>query len=224
MPSADSVSPPDAVIPWRMRRDVIVRAAAGGGDAGWTLKDPLSLAYFRLRDAEYAVVRLLDDRMTYGEVLDALRRTFPAEAWSLENLKAFIGSLVQSGLLTSLRMGQGRALAKQRELARQRGRWGLLTKVLSLRWQGIDPEPLLRRVEPRTRWLFRPLTLAACPLTARSAGVFIAATASRQRAPSGINADAGFHNPRLTAPGSAAGSATSPIGNPRRSRPGISVR
>ena len=162
MPSTDSVSPPDAVIPWRMRRDVIVRAAAGGGDTGWTLKDPLSLAYFRLRDAEYAVVRLLDDRMTYGEVLDALRRTFPAEAWSLENLKAFIGSLVQSGLLTSLRMGQGRALAKQRELARQRGRWGLLTKVLSLRWQGIDPEPLLRRVEPRTRWLFRPLTLATC--------------------------------------------------------------
>ena len=100
MPSADSVSPPDAVIPWRMRRDVIARAAAGGGDAGWTLKDPLSLAYFRLRDAEYSVVRLLDDRMTYGEVLDALRRTFPAEAWSLENLKAFIGSLVQSGLLT----------------------------------------------------------------------------------------------------------------------------
>lgn len=157
-----SASALEATVPWRMRRDVIALATSGGDDAGWTLKDPLSLAYFRLREAEYAVFRLLDGRMTYGELLDALRRTFPAEAWSLENLKSFIGSLVQSGLLTSLRMGQGRALAKQRELARQRGRWGLLSNLLSFRWRGIDPEPLLQRVEPRTRWLFRPVTIAVC--------------------------------------------------------------
>ena len=150
----------DAIVPWRMRRDVIALATSGGDDAGWTLKDPLSLAYFRLREAEYAVFSLLDGRMTYGELLDALHRKFPAETWSLENLKSFIGSLVQSGLLTSLRLGQGRVLAKQREWAERRGRWGLLTNLLSFRWRGIDPEPLLRRIEPRTRCLFRPVTIA----------------------------------------------------------------
>ncbi|GDY10443.1 hemolysin D [Planctomycetia bacterium] len=152
----------NAIIPWRLRRDVIARSTTGGDDAGWTLKDPLSLAYFRLREAEYAVFSRLDGRMTYGEVLEALRRTFPAESWSLENLKAFIGSLVQSGLLTSLLPGQGSSIAKQREISSRRARLGLLSKLLAFRWRGIDPEPLLRRVEPWTRWLFRPVTLAAC--------------------------------------------------------------
>lgn len=152
----------NAIIPWRMRRDVIALASAGGDEAGWTLKDPLSLAYFRLREAEYAVFSRLDGRMTYGEVLESLRRKFPAESWSLENLKAFIGSLVQSGLLTSLLPGQGRSIAKQQENSRRRARLGLLSNLLSFRWRGIDPEPLLRRVEPSTRWLFSPVTLVAC--------------------------------------------------------------
>lgn len=155
-----SASTNDAIIPWRMRRDVIVRAAAE--DAGWTLKDPLSLAYFRLRDAEYTVVCLLDGQLSYGELLAALRRKFPAEGWSPENLKAFIGSLVQSGLLTSLRPGQGRAIAAAREPSRHRGVLGLLSNLLAWRWRGIDPEPMLHRVEPWTRWLFRPITIAMC--------------------------------------------------------------
>ncbi len=152
----------NVIIPWRMRRDVIARSTTGGDEAGWTLKDPLSLAYFRLREAEYAVFSRLDGRMTYGEVLEALRRAFPAESWSLENLKAFIGSLVQSGLLTSLLAGQGSSIAKQREMSSRLARLGLLSNLLSFRWRGIDPEPLLRRVEPWTRWLFRPVTLVAC--------------------------------------------------------------
>lgn len=151
----------DAIIPYRMRRDLIAQATRGGGDAGWTLKDPLSLTYFRLREAEYAVFSRLDGRKTYGDVLEALRRSFPAETWSLENLKAFIGSLVQSGLLTSLLPGQGRVMSLRHEQARRRGRWGLLTNLLAFRWRGIDPEPLLRGVAPWTRWLFRPVTIAA---------------------------------------------------------------
>ena len=159
---SSSASNADAIIPWRMRRDVIALASAGGGEAGWTLKDPLSLAYFRLREAEYSVFRLLDGRKTYSDVLEALRRQFPAEGWSLENLKAFVGSLVQSGLLTSLMPGQGRSIAKRQELSSRRARLGLLSSLLSFRWRGIDPEPLLRRVEPWTRWAFRPVTFAAC--------------------------------------------------------------
>lgn len=151
----------NAIIPFRMRRDVIAQATRGGDDAGWTLKDPLSLAYFRLREAEYAVFSRLDGRKTYGEVLETLRRSFPAEAWSLENLKAFIGSLVQSGLLMSLLPGQGRVMALRHEQARRRSRWELFTNLLAFRWRGIDPEPLLRSIEPWTRWLLRPVTVAA---------------------------------------------------------------
>ena len=154
----------DAIIPWRMRRDLIARTSAGGEDAGWTLKDPLSLAYFRLREAEYAVFSLLDGCVTYGQMLESLRRKFPAEPWSLDNLKSFVGSLVQSGLVSSLRPGQGRLLSRQQERTRQRARWNALTNVMAIRWRGIDPEPWLRRLEPWTRSLFRPAFLTACVL------------------------------------------------------------
>lgn len=152
----------NAIVPYRMRRDLIARAATGGADSGWTLKDPLSLAYFRLRDAEYAVFRQLDGRQTYGALLDTLRRLFPAEAWSLENLKAFIGSLVQSGLLTSQVPGQGRSMVTREERSRQQAWLRRLSSVLAFRWRGIDPEPLLHRTESWTRWAFRPVTLAVC--------------------------------------------------------------
>lgn len=155
-------APTDAIIPWRMRRDLIARTIAGGEDAGWTLKDPLSLAYFRLREAEYAVFSLLDGRVTYGQILESLRRKFPAEPWSLENLKSFVVSLAQSGLVSSLRPGQGQLLTRQQERTRLRAKWSALANVLAIRWHGIDPEPLLRRIEPWTRWLFRPAFVTAC--------------------------------------------------------------
>ncbi|MBC7820463.1 MAG: hypothetical protein IAG10_26560 [Planctomycetaceae bacterium] len=95
-------------------------------------------------------------------MLESLRRKFPAEPWSLENLKSFVGSLVQSGLVSSLRPGQGRLLSRQQERTRQRARWSALTNVMAIRWRGIDPEPLLRLIEPWTRWLFRPTFVTAC--------------------------------------------------------------
>ena len=47
---SSSAATTNAIIPWRMRRDVIALATSDG-EVGWTLKDPLSLAYFRLREA-----------------------------------------------------------------------------------------------------------------------------------------------------------------------------
>lgn len=150
----------DAVIPWRMRRDLIARLGADGPGSDWTVKDPLSLSYFRLRDAEYAVLCLLDGHATYGRVLEALRRRFPGEQWSLSNLQTFLVSLVNSGLVSSQRPGHGLRMAALNARARQIARWSWLTGLLAIRWKGIDPEPWLRRMEPLSRWLFWPATVA----------------------------------------------------------------
>ena len=162
MSDSSSTSPPqNAVIRWRMRRDLVAQPSVASGESGWTLKDPLSLAYFQLRDAEYAVLAMLDGVVTYHGVKDELRGRFPAERWSVENVKGFLSSLIQSGLVTSLVPGQGARAAHQQETAVRRRRWGLLTNWLAIRWKGIDPESLLRRIEPWTRWLYRPATISA---------------------------------------------------------------
>lgn len=154
----------DVLVPWKRRSDLVAQACAGGADAGWTLKDPVSLSYFRLRDAEYAVFTRLDGQVTYAELLEGLRRLFPAEPWSLQNLRAFLASLGQSGLVTSLVPGLSRQLAARQTALRQHRRWAWINGVLSFRWRGIDPEPLLRRIEPWTRGLFHRVTIAACML------------------------------------------------------------
>ena len=143
-----------------MRRDLIAQRDVASRESGWTLKDPLSLAYFHLRDAEYVVLAMLDGTHTYRGLLDILSLRFPAERWSVDNLKRFLASLIQSGLVTSLSSGQGTRFANQQRLATRRRRAGLLTSWLAIRWQGIDPEPLLRRIEPWTRWVYRPTTIA----------------------------------------------------------------
>jgi putative peptide zinc metalloprotease protein len=150
----------DAIIPWRMRGDLVARLGADGPGSGWTLKDPLSLTYFRLRDAEYSVLCLLDGQATYGRVLEALRRRFPDESWSLPNLHSFLVMLVNSGLVSPLRPGHALRVTARNERVRRIARWSWLTGLLAIRWKGIDPEPWLRRAEPITRWFFRPATIA----------------------------------------------------------------
>ena len=152
----------EALVPWRARRDLVAQSVAVEGEVGWTLKDPLSLAYFRLRDVEFALFNLLDGRVTYAQLLELVRQKFPAERWTLENVRPFLASLIQSGLVTSLLPGQGMRHAQQRQMAHSRRRWSWFTGLLAIRWKGIDPEPWLRRIEPWTRWLFRPAVIAAC--------------------------------------------------------------
>ena len=144
-----------------MRRDLIAAQTVANGESGRTLKDPLSLAYYHLREAEYVVLSMLDGTVSYRKLLDILCRRFPGERWSVENLKSFLSSLVQSGLVTSLAGGQSARFAQQQKTAVRRRRWGLITNWMVIRWPGIDPEPLLKRTESWTRWLFRPATIFA---------------------------------------------------------------
>lgn len=158
--TSSTSSPRDSIVPWRMRRDLVANSCATNGESGWTLKDPLSLAYFRLRDIEYAVLLSLDGRSTYGALLTALQERFPSERLSMDNLKVFVSSLVQSGLVIGSIPGLSRLFARQQQATRKRQRWSWLTGILAIRWKGIDPEPLMKRIEPWTHWLFRPLAIA----------------------------------------------------------------
>lgn len=158
--STSPASPLDSIIRWRMRRDLIAQQVKARGESEWTLKDPLSLAYYHLRDPEFVVLSMLNGAVSYRQLLDVLSARFPGERWTAENLKRFLYSLVHAGLVTSLGGGQGARFAQQKKSNSLRRRWSWLTGWMSIRWQGIDPEPLLNRIDPWTRWLFHPGILA----------------------------------------------------------------
>ncbi len=168
-----AATPHNTLIPWCRRRDVVACAVESEGEAAWTLKDPLSLAYFRMRSAEYAVWNCLDGRITVRELLTELGRRFPREPWSAENLLTFLSSLAQAGLVTLSQPGQSRQIFRRLESQPARRWLQRLGGLLAFRWRGIDPEPLLRRTEAWTSWLFHPISVTAgCGLIA-TAGLLV---------------------------------------------------
>ncbi len=63
------------------------------------------------------------------------------------------------GLLLVDAPGQGRQLLHRRAL-RERQSWtSVFTNLLAIRLPGVDPEPALRWLYPKVRWIFSPLVL-----------------------------------------------------------------
>ena len=74
----------------RMRPDLMVRPLVVLGRRNWGIKDPVSLAYFRLRDEEYAVLEMLDGQASSQEIIERFHRRFAPRRLGPEQLQAFL--------------------------------------------------------------------------------------------------------------------------------------
>src|SRR4030095_12096048 len=59
-------------LPLAMRRDLIVRQQRWQGREYWTVKDPLTLKYYRFEDEEFAILSMLDGEAS----IDVIRERF----------------------------------------------------------------------------------------------------------------------------------------------------
>lgn len=159
---------PDVPLPWTLRGDLQLVAGEGGT---WVVKDPLRLKYFRIQAEEMGLLRQLDGRSTWGEILNRWQKEFRYQRFSEANLAAFLTSMINSALLTSSQPGQGRLLANLGAKARSAARLQQLMAAFAYRWKGIDPTGLLRVTDRAFGWVFSPL--AMCLVTA-----FVLATAA----------------------------------------------
>ncbi|MDA1231035.1 MAG: hypothetical protein O2856_09695, partial [Planctomycetota bacterium] len=146
LPLLNPVAAPTAhAIPWRMRVDLIVRRQDSGA---WVVKDPLTLNYVRLSDQEMAVMRSLDGRRTARQILQALQDTWPASAFSFDDVSDFLGQLINSQLVLSTQPVRRTANS---DAAGQPGprRWmSLISGLLRLRFRLLDPTPMLNAIQP----------------------------------------------------------------------------
>lgn len=118
------------------------------------------MRFFQLRDEEYFLLQALDGRTPWETLRVRFERTFAPLRLGVEQLQVYLGTLQASGLITRDDVGQGDWLLAQQR-ARRKGRWWAgFSNLLAIRFRGIDPEPLLRRVYPYCRGLFHPATVA----------------------------------------------------------------
>jgi putative peptide zinc metalloprotease protein len=143
------------------RRDLEVVPIDSRGRTYWTVKDPVALRYYQLRDEEHFILGLLDGRLSLDEVVVRFEQRFAPRQLRRSELAGFLAMLHREGLVSTSAAGQGERLY-ERELAR---RWSALLatagNVLAIRLPGINPDRFLSAVVPRLSWLFTPAWGAA---------------------------------------------------------------
>ncbi len=167
---ADSlVSTSSRKLSMRMRGDLTVREQRHQGKMFHVVKDPVGLGYFRLREEEYFVLKLLDGNTSLDQIKEAFEKKFAPQQLTLKQLQFFIGQLHRNGLILSHLEGQGEQLHTRRNEKQRRELMGKLSNVLAIRFKGIDPEQLLTWMHKWLWWIYTPWFLSFCLLLMLSA-------------------------------------------------------
>jgi len=170
----DSSAASERPLPMRLREDLVVRTQQYGGQSHWVVKDPVSLRYFHLLDEEYSILQMLDGRTSLGEIQRRYEQRFAPRRVRASQLQSLFHEFYRKGFLLVDAANQDRQLGERRRRQR-RLRWlEAVSSVLALRLPGVDPEPLLRWLQPRCRWLFTRAACAAWWILALSAGGLVA--------------------------------------------------
>jgi putative peptide zinc metalloprotease protein len=172
MPTSDRTT--ERPIGLSRRRDLVIVPQQFGTERYWVVKDPLSMRFVRLREAEFALFEALDGRTSLDDLTALFETRFAPERIKPVEVSRFVGMLHQSGLLVSERPGQGRVLEKRgRERRRKewRGRW---LNPLAVRFRGIDPSRLFDVLLPVVRPLYTRVGFFAWLLFVSSALLLVA--------------------------------------------------
>ncbi|MCH2211550.1 MAG: efflux RND transporter periplasmic adaptor subunit [Fuerstiella sp.] len=146
-------------IPLCMRNDLKMSSMQFRGRPYWTVKDPVSLRYHRLREEQYLLLTLLDGKRTLEELQRILQQKFPYAHWGLTDLQSLVSDLHEKRLVVSQRRGQAEGINRQRQKTQRQKLFSATMSLLFLRLPGVYPEPFLRRGYPWIRWIFHPLAI-----------------------------------------------------------------
>jgi putative peptide zinc metalloprotease protein len=161
-------------LPLLKRRDLIVEALEYSTGRQWSVKDPVSLRYWQLADAEWFLYESLDGRTSADELRRRFDRRFAPRRLSAQQLAAFVANLHREGLLVGDRPGQHEELYRRlRQWKRDRWKRAFFS-LLAIRVPGVDPDRVLNRIAPRFGWLFTPLARSLYLLLLLSAALLVA--------------------------------------------------
>ncbi|MDA1017308.1 MAG: biotin/lipoyl-binding protein, partial [Planctomycetota bacterium] len=153
----------------RLRRDLTIRQHFYQNKSSWVVKDPLSLKFYRFNDEEYAIVQLLDGNHSLEDIKFEFERRFAPNQVSVERLWQFIASLHQGGLLLAETHGQGTQLKQRRDERKHKELLAKFISPLSIKFRGINPDPILNVLYPLIRWVYSPIVVLLCVATMCSA-------------------------------------------------------
>lgn len=142
------------------RHDVIVREDRSAGLTAHLVKDPLTRHYFRFASAEYLLFQRLDGHRSAEDLRVLFLHEFPDRSLAVEDVARLVLRWQQAGLLVEPATAATSRVTSQWERRQQRRWHSRLSNLLYLKVHAFDPDPLLNRLYPWTRWMFQPTGVA----------------------------------------------------------------
>jgi putative peptide zinc metalloprotease protein len=153
----------------RMRPDLTVEAQGTDADRRWLVHDPVTLEFFRLRDEECSILRMLDGRASLEDIRRNFERQFAPLRLGVQQLQAFLYRLHEFGLVVGDAPGQGEVLSR-RQKKRQRSSFvSGLSNPLAIRLPGVAAKPIVDALYPYVKWVFSPAAISLWLLVVLSA-------------------------------------------------------
>ena len=153
----------------RVRTDLDIAPQKYEGRTYYVVKDPVSLRYYRFKEQEHFLIRYMDGQHTLDQAQKEFEKRFRPDRLTLEDLEHFGQQLLTAGLAQNESPQAGQQLFDRR---RKRKRTELLqtfTNILYIKIPIFDPEKLLTKMLPYTRWIFTMWFLVASCIVFASA-------------------------------------------------------
>ncbi|MDA8745994.1 M50 family metallopeptidase [Rubripirellula amarantea] len=143
----------------RVRGDLQFVATKHKHESAVVAKDPVAMKYHRMRPDEFFVLQMLDGSTSLDSIKESYEQQFAPDKVSAVDLNRLLFRFHESGLTISDAREQGQRL-QTRRTKEQRKKWMQhLSGLLFIRFPGVDPEPLLKRLYPFARPFLSPLAL-----------------------------------------------------------------
>ncbi len=133
------------------RRDLRVVKTRHRHSSAIVIKDPIAMRFHRLRPEEYFVLERLSTNETLQSLCDAFDRQFAPQRVTPAEMNSLVLRLHQCALTVSDSAGQGDSLSARRRRESLQKLKQHASSLLFIRFPGVDPEPLLRRLYPAVR-------------------------------------------------------------------------
>src|SRR5690606_37981706 len=132
----------------RLRLDVTVTPQKYEGRTFYVVKDPVSLRYYRFKEQEHFLLKLMDGKHTLEDAQKEFEMHFRPDRLTLEDLEQFGQQLLKAGLVQHESPQAGKLLFEQKSKRQRSQLMQTLTNILYIKVPVFDPEKLLTRMLP----------------------------------------------------------------------------
>ncbi|BAM03809.1 efflux RND transporter periplasmic adaptor subunit [Phycisphaera mikurensis] len=144
----------------RLRAVVQVFRQRFRGKTWHVLRDPANNQFFRLDDAGFRFVGLLDGKRTVGEAWEATAAQLGDRAPTQGEAVQVLGQLYQSNLIAAELPADAEGMFDRFKRRRHKQVGGYLMNIMFAKIPLFDPEHLLERWKPAFMWIFGPVGVA----------------------------------------------------------------